>query len=100
MKKWLTIAVIAGLLTGCSNGIPEDDYFDLVRETPGLTPLSDESIRDIGGNICAAFETGNDYATVLAEMIDSGMAAGDSGALIAYSVSQYCPDELSNIPGG
>jgi len=99
MKKWLTIAVIAGVLTGCSSGLPENEYFELVRETPGLTSLSDESIKDIGGNICAAFETGNDYPTVLAEMIDSGMTAGDSGALIAYSVSQYCPDELGSIPG-
>ena len=99
MKKWLTIAVIAGLLTGCSSALPDAEYTDLVRETPSYANYDDATIRDLGQMTCDAFKEGNDYPTVLKVLLDGDIPAGDAGAFIAYSLSQYCPGELDKIPG-
>lgn len=100
--KALGIAVVVMLaLTGCATDrLPEPDYFNLVRETPGLADLDDYSLKDIGVNICGVFrEAPAPYVTALKVLIDGGYEAGDSGALITFSVQQYCPEELDQIPG-
>jgi PBP1b-binding outer membrane lipoprotein LpoB len=97
-----TIAATALLLTGCSSSdaLPEADYYNLVRDTDGLGDMQDETIAEVGGNICKAFEADPDsYAPVLAAMLDTGMDSGQAGALIGLSLSQYCPDEIEHIPG-
>ena len=97
------IAATVLLLTGCGSGdtLPEADYYDLVRETEGLSGMQDENLADLGEKICAAFEADPDaYVPVLKEMLDSGMdGGGQAGPLIAFSLAQYCPAEVENIPG-
>jgi hypothetical protein len=101
MKKWIPLGVIAIALTGCSNNtLSEADYFDLVQDTDGLTGLSDQQIKTNGENICAVFDTSqNAYMDALGVFVSEGIDAGTSGALIALSVRQYCPEHLDGIPG-
>jgi hypothetical protein len=98
MKKWLAIAGVAMLVSGCAQqGLPESEYFELVKESPGLAGLENETISGLGADICAALpESG--YLEVLALFLDMGVEAGPSGAFIALSVSQYCPEHLDKVP--
>lgn len=89
------------LLAGCASGpatLPEDEYFDLVRETDALSDLPDEDIRNLGENICGVFDTSeNPYVDALSAFKEQGMLEG-AGALIAFSVTQYCPEHLDAVP--
>lgn len=102
MKRLGGIAVISALLlAGCasSTALPEADYFDLVRERPGLSGLTDENIRENGEQFCGVFDTSDDaFVQSLDVAIDSGFEAGDAGAYITYSVTQYCPEHLDLLP--
>lgn len=97
---WLATALLSALaLTACSSPstLPEPDYFELVRERDAFSNLEDETIRGLGSDVCDAIRDAG-YVEVLDTFIDSGMKAGDAGAFIAFSVSQYCPNHLDKIP--
>jgi hypothetical protein len=100
MKKWLLLGVLALALTGCSSDkLSEQEYYDLVHETAGLSGMDNADIKTNGENTCAVFdEIDEPYPPALGAMIDGGLEAGDAGALIAYSVAQYCPEHLNDIP--
>ena len=102
MKRLGGIAAISALLlAGCASttALPEADYFDLVRETPGLSGLTDENIRNTGEQFCGVFDTSEDaFVQLLNVAIDNGMDAGDAGAYITYSVTQYCPEHTDLLP--
>jgi len=100
MKKWLILGFVALTLTGCaSNTLGEQEYYDLVHETEGLSGMDNDKIEAIGKTTCAVFESSEDaYALSLKNMLDGGIEAGDAGTLIALSVSQYCPEHIDDIP--
>ena len=98
MKKWVIAALTVGLLAGCSSTLSEDEYVDLVHETPGLAPYSAEDLHSIGGSICDAFKADTGYPRILATLIEKDISAGDAGVLIALSVNQYCADQLDKVP--
>lgn len=96
------IALIGLLvLTGCASApatLTEDEYFDLVRETDALSGLQDEDIRNLGETICGVFDTSdNPYVDTLSSFKEQGMLDG-AGALIAFSVTQYCPEHIEAVP--
>lgn len=99
MKKW-AILLAATTLTGCATaGLPEADYFELVREREAFTQFSDDNIRQSGKNVCAVFDTAEDpYVAALDVMLENDIPAGDAGAFIALAVMQYCPANLEKIP--
>lgn len=101
MKKWLTLGLVIAL-SGCASStldtLDPDDYYALVRQTPGLAHLEDDNIQAIGQNICDAFDSGNDYRAVLQAATQDGvLSAGDAGVFIALSVRQYCSNHLDDI---
>lgn len=100
MKKWILLGFVALTLTGCaSNTLSEQQYYDLVHETEGLSGMANADIKTNGENICAVFDDVNaPYTPALGAMIDGGLEAGDAGTLIALSVSQYCPEHLGDLP--
>lgn len=100
MKKWMMLALVALALTGCASPqLSEAEYVEVVNETDGLERLSTENIRDLGGQICGVFdEAENPYVATLATLTDGKMDSGPAGALIALSLSQYCPEHLDKIP--
>jgi len=100
MKKIGVMLIGALMLSGCASGLSDSDYYELVRETDGLSKLTDENISGLGENICGVFDTSETaYTTALATLTEGGVGAGAAGALIALSVNQYCPEHLDQIPG-
>jgi len=100
MKKWVIFAIAGLTLTGCaSTAMPEADYYEVVRGTDGLDGLSDESIKDVGRAVCGVFGAESDpWLKAVKQMTDTGMEARTAGSLIAYSVTQYCPEHTADLP--
>ena len=100
--KLAFIVVPLLLLAGCASAtaLPEDIYFDTVREHPGFDALQDDTIRAVGGDICNLMKANGDqaYVATLKILLDEDIEAGDAGAIISMSVFQYCPDQLDKIP--
>lgn len=103
MRRCAIAAISASLLivSGCSTStaLSEAEYLKVLNATDGLENVDADTAKDLGGKICDAFDSGNDYVAVLDALTTDGiMDAGTAGSLIALSAAQYCSDNLADIP--
>lgn len=100
------IALTVLLLAGCSaatpaQALPESDYFSLARGISAkFESMSDDQLRTLGKATCKYLGTVKEDAWLGAvkTMADSGYTGGEAGQLIAFSVSEYCPDQAGQLP--
>ena len=99
-----SIALLAALgLSGCAGAktLPESEHFDMVRERESFAPVDDAQLRQFSADICEVLEEvpePDGYMAILDVYLDNGYDAGDTGAFIAFSVAQYCPEQREKIP--
>jgi len=121
IPKYLTGYALAGaalcaVLTGCTSpeapaypdlpeqtqsepldpavGLGEGDvYLAAARAVaPTLETVADTDLRGLGQSVCGAFDAGVSTGEVGATMIESGLTATESGAVVGAATSTLCPE--------
>lgn len=110
MTRWLTAALAAVLLAGCSSGSTASAgrgsaadvhthhrvYLQEMRRV--LPGHSDARLDKLGESLCAAFRAGATWPDAVRHLIDDGLTASQAGAVIGSAVWQFCPKYQRVIP--
>lgn len=82
-------------------GLSDSDlYLAAARAVaPALETVPDGDLRDLGESVCGAFDAGVGTAEIGVTMIESGLDATSSGAVVGAATSTLCPEHSDAARG-